>query len=292
MIGTERSPTAGPATGYFPGGSWEYRRTLERADPRRVRRVVLEFEGVYRDAVGLGERHGRRPPPVRLLRASSCRSTTCCDTTAENEMRVEATAGDDSRWYSGAGIYRNVWLLEVGAGPPRARRGSQVLTPEVDDAGRRGHGGDRRATTSPVATAALDPPHRAARRRRHGRRRTDVRRSRCSPGDDRHRPPAPARGRPAAVGARRPAPLHVPRHCSTATMSSTRTSTTFGIRTLAVDAGAGLRINGEPVAAPRCLRPPRQRRRSVPPRSTGPTSAGSSCSRRPASTPSAAPTTR
>ena len=29
MIGGERTPSAGPQTGYFPGGNWEYRRTLE-----------------------------------------------------------------------------------------------------------------------------------------------------------------------------------------------------------------------------------------------------------------------
>ncbi len=49
MIGGERTPSAGAQSGYFPGGSWEYRRTLEiSGDDSDV--VVLEFEGVYREA--------------------------------------------------------------------------------------------------------------------------------------------------------------------------------------------------------------------------------------------------
>ena len=49
-----------------------------------------------------------------------------------NEVTVDARAHDDSRWYSGAGIYRNVWLLRG----PRVHLvpGSlQVSTPEIDD---------------------------------------------------------------------------------------------------------------------------------------------------------------
>ena len=40
----------GAASGYFVGGNWEYRRTLDvSADDAAV--MTLEFEGVYRDAV-------------------------------------------------------------------------------------------------------------------------------------------------------------------------------------------------------------------------------------------------
>ena len=69
-------------------------------------------------------------------------------------------------------------------------------------------------------------------------------------------------------------------------------STTFGIRTLSLDPSprpADQRRDGE---AARRLRPPRQRAASARPPSTGPRSVGSSCSRRPASTRSAARTTR
>ena len=166
MIGGERTPSAGPQSGYFPGGSWEYRRTLE-VPIGDTDAVVLEFEGVYRDAVVSvnGTLAAHRPygysnffvPVDHLLRHD-----------AENELRVEVRAGEDSRWYSGAGIYRNVWLLQSGR-VHLAPDGLQVRTPEIDDAGaavvvavdvRNESGATSRSTT----------PRRAARRRRRGRR--------------------------------------------------------------------------------------------------------------------------
>src|SRR5204863_7114192 len=53
---------------------------------------------------------------------------------AENELRVVAHAGDDSRWYTGAGIYRNVWLLQSGR-VHLAPETLEVRTPEIDTHG-------------------------------------------------------------------------------------------------------------------------------------------------------------
>src|SRR5206468_12875044 len=50
MLGTSRSPSAGPANAYFPGGVWEYRRSLHLAPEDVGAAMTLEFEGVYRDA--------------------------------------------------------------------------------------------------------------------------------------------------------------------------------------------------------------------------------------------------
>ena len=43
-----------------------------------------------------------------------------------NEVKVEARAHDDSRWYSGGGIYRSVWLLQ-GERPHLVPGGLQVV---------------------------------------------------------------------------------------------------------------------------------------------------------------------
>jgi len=132
MLTGERSPAAGAATGYFPGGVWEYRRTLEVTDEDLDHTLVLHFEGVYRDAVVYvnGTVAARRPygysqfhvPIDHLVRVG------------DNELLVEARAHDDSRWYSGAGIYRNVWLLQSGR-LHLAPEGLDVRTPEIDDDG-------------------------------------------------------------------------------------------------------------------------------------------------------------
>ena len=133
VIGTKRDPAAGPATGYFPGGVWEYRRTLDVAPEDVGVAMMLEFEGVYRDAFVAvnGTAAAHRPygysnfavPIDHLLHVGD-----------DNEILVVASAHDDSRWYSGAGIYRDVWLLR-GARVHLAHDGVTIRTPEIDDEG-------------------------------------------------------------------------------------------------------------------------------------------------------------
>lgn len=49
----------------------------------------------------------------------------------DNEIRVEARAHQDSRWYTGAGIYRDTWML-VGDPVRIAPDGVCVTTPDID----------------------------------------------------------------------------------------------------------------------------------------------------------------
>lgn len=113
MLTQPRDPAAEPDSGYFPGGVWEYTKTFDAPADTADTHLVLEFEGVYRDAVvevngdlvarnayGYSQFHVELDP---CLRAGE-----------KNILRVEATAGADSRWYSGAGIYRPVHLLTGG----------------------------------------------------------------------------------------------------------------------------------------------------------------------------------
>ena len=130
MIGTKRSPSGHAATAYFPSGTWEYKKTFELSPDDRGSAVFLEFEGVYRDAQVRvnGSLVAHRPGGYsdftvqvdHLLRFGE-----------PNEVKVQARAHDDSRWYSGAGLYRSVWLLGGRTGPPGPRRPAA------------GHAGDR-----------------------------------------------------------------------------------------------------------------------------------------------------
>ena len=132
MIGTDRAPDAGSANVYFEGGTWEYRRTLTGPEAGADRCVVLDFEGVYRDAAVIinGVTAARWPygysrvavPIDHLLEPG------------DNELKVDATRSADSRWYSGAGIHRDVWLLEGGR-LHLSPGGLVVRTPEIDDDG-------------------------------------------------------------------------------------------------------------------------------------------------------------
>jgi beta-galactosidase len=133
MIGTSRSPSASAGNAYFPGGVWEYSKTLDLTSDDAGTSITLEFEGVYRDAVVLvnGSFAAQRPYGYSLFQVPIDHLLRYGET---NEIRVECRALEDSRWYSGAGIYRSVWLLQAGRvhiGPD----GPAVRTPEIDDDG-------------------------------------------------------------------------------------------------------------------------------------------------------------
>src|ERR1700722_11683361 len=136
MIGQQRAAPDGEATreggavAYFPGGAFEYRKTFAVPEEHRGRRILVEFEGVYRDAMVYvnGDYAGPRPYGFSLFRIDADRFLRFG---ADNEIRVEARAHKDSRWYTGAGIYRDAWLLAGGlvrAGPD----GVRVTTPDID----------------------------------------------------------------------------------------------------------------------------------------------------------------
>jgi beta-galactosidase len=132
LIGERRDPASGWGVGYFPSGTWEYRKSFVVPEHDRGKRIFLEFEGVYRDGTVWvnGSFAAHRPfgyanfavPIDHLVRHGE-----------ENEIRVEVTAQDDARWYSGAGVYRNVKLI-VGELVHLALDSLFVTTPEIDDA--------------------------------------------------------------------------------------------------------------------------------------------------------------
>ena len=122
--------TGGGAGAYFPGGAFEYRKTFSVPEEDRGSRIFLEFEGVYRDAMVYinGDYAGQRPYGYSLFRVDAGRFLRFG---ADNEIRVEARAHQDSRWYTGAGIYRDTWLLT--GGPVRiGPDGVRVATPDID----------------------------------------------------------------------------------------------------------------------------------------------------------------
>lgn len=121
MLHGQRDPEAAckGAGAYFPDGSWVYEKTFDRPEAEHV---LLQFEGVYKNAKVFlngneagGTAYGYLPFFVDadpFLKEG------------ENTIRVEcAVQHPDSRWYSGAGIFRPVWLWE---GPKDAIRPESV----------------------------------------------------------------------------------------------------------------------------------------------------------------------
>jgi beta-galactosidase len=243
MIGIQRSPGATAASGYFPDNSWQYRRPLDVAPESSGRTLILKFEGVYRDSVVLvNDTIAAKHPygystfyvPIdHLVRAGQ-----------PNEIGVSARAGSDSRWYSGAGIYRDVWLLSGGLvhlTPDRI----DVRTPDIDADGATvavaaevaNRSGSTSVTT--LRTELLDPEGLVV-----AMAETPVT---TFPGDrlttrQRLFVPEPRRWSPSSP--------HLYR-CRLSLLEGgdllDQESTSFGIRHLALDPVRGLRINGEPI---------------------------------------------
>ena len=100
--------------GWFEGRDYSYTKTFTLTDEEAKRHTVLEFEGVYRKAeVYLnGEKAGFRPYGYTNFYVD-------CDPFLKegtNTVEVRAYNADqpNSRWYSGAGIYRPVQLWTSG----------------------------------------------------------------------------------------------------------------------------------------------------------------------------------
>ncbi|MDR0394291.1 MAG: DUF4982 domain-containing protein [Tannerella sp.] len=106
------SPTLASATGYLPGGIGWYGKNLFVPEEKQGAKLFLYFEGVYNrsEVFFNGYSLGKRPngyisfmydatPYVRYGEDN-------CIT-----VRVDHSQSADSRWYTGSGIYRNVWAI-------------------------------------------------------------------------------------------------------------------------------------------------------------------------------------
>jgi beta-galactosidase len=221
----------------------EYRKTLVAPDDLRGKRVFVEFEGVYRDAMVFvnadfaGQRpYGYSPFIVdigRFLRIGSA-----------NEIRVEARSHQDSRWYTGLGIYRDTWLL-VGELVRISPDGLRVTTPDVDSqravvevATTVDHDSVQLRTVD-VTTEVRDPAGAIVG--------STAARLTLLPGE-----PATVRPRlfidtPLRWSTETPHLYTVRVTLTDESAVVDEATTTFGIRTLQLDPERGLRINGAPV---------------------------------------------
>lgn len=103
----------GTNTGWYEGYDYEYQRTLTVPENDLADTHILEFEGVYHNAeVWLnGQKAAFRPYGYTNFYVDCAPYLHA----GENELRVIARNADqpNSRWYSGAGIYRPVQLWKA-----------------------------------------------------------------------------------------------------------------------------------------------------------------------------------
>lgn len=113
MIGEKRTfeSEGGTNTGWYEGYDYEYTKTFSVPEAYADKKVFFEFEGVYRNAeVYLNdEKIAYRPYGYTNFYADA---TPFLKFDGENTLRVIARNADqpNSRWYSGSGIYRPVFM--------------------------------------------------------------------------------------------------------------------------------------------------------------------------------------
>lgn len=136
MISEKRTEDSagGINTGWFEGYDYIYEKEFEIPDEYEKQEISFEFEGVYHNAeVYLnGEKAAYRPYGYTNFYIDADPYLKCGE---KNQIRVIAHNADqpNSRWYSGAGIYRQVWMY-VRPKQHILRNGIRVHTLSVDPA--------------------------------------------------------------------------------------------------------------------------------------------------------------
>ena len=130
---SEKHP-AGTGGGALPGGIAWYRKTFTMPANARGKLVLVEFDGVYRNSeVWInGNYLGKRPYGYSSFAYELTPYLSYGPTKNLLAVKVDNSQQPNSRWYSGSGIYRNVWLTTVD--PVHIEHwGTYVTTPEVNE---------------------------------------------------------------------------------------------------------------------------------------------------------------
>jgi beta-galactosidase len=121
----------GGSMGFFPGGIGWYRKTFDIPAGYKNKKVMILFDGVYHqsDVYINGEHLGFHPYGYTgfeydlspYLKFGEKNTLT---------VRVNHSDSPSSRWYSGSGIYRHVWLIATNA-VHISTWGTYVTTPRI-----------------------------------------------------------------------------------------------------------------------------------------------------------------
>ena len=122
-------------TGYLPGGFGWYRKSFSLPESAKGQKVYVEFDGVYRDSDVWINGHplGHRPYGYSSFEYDLTGHLNFGARSNVLAVRVDHSEEGDSRFYTGSGIYRHVWLT-LTAPVHVAHWGSFVHTPVVSDA--------------------------------------------------------------------------------------------------------------------------------------------------------------
>ena len=128
---SEKAP-AGTGGGALPGGIGWYRKTFTLPVTAREKLIFIQFDGVYRNSEVWINGHylGKRPYGYSTFQYELTPHLVYGNRPNVIAVKVDNSQQPNSRWYSGSGIYRNVWLTTLD--PIHVVHwGTYVTTPEV-----------------------------------------------------------------------------------------------------------------------------------------------------------------
>lgn len=127
------SPGNASCTGYLPGGIAWYRKNIHIPASKANEKVYIYFEGVYnRSKVYVNEQLVGERPNGYISFAYDITNLVKFGEDNLIAVRVDHSRSADSRWYTGSGIYRDVWL--VTANPIHIAQWGVYAYPEVKSA--------------------------------------------------------------------------------------------------------------------------------------------------------------
>ena len=232
------------STGFTMGGTGWYRKRFIIPQAQRAKRMYIQFDGVYMNAdVWLNGVHlGNHPYGYTSFWFDI---TNHVRTDEENVLAVQVkNEGQNSRWYSGSGIYRHVWLKTVE--PVHiAQWGTYVTTPEVSassaqvDIRTRIRNASATTATVTLVTRITNPSGKEAATTQSAK---EIESGVTLEINQRVQIASPERWSPGS-----PALYTAVSEVYAGREMVDQTRTTFGIRTISFDAENGFRLNGEAI---------------------------------------------
>ncbi|MCC9137588.1 beta-galactosidase GalB [Pontibacter silvestris] len=125
---------AGTGGGALPGGIGWYRKSFVVSEEDKGKLFFIDFDGVYTNSEVWvnGQYLGKRPNGYISFRYDLTPYLNYGDQENVIAVKVDNSQQPNSRWYSGSGIYRNVWMVKTN--PVHvAHLGTFVTTPEVNE---------------------------------------------------------------------------------------------------------------------------------------------------------------
>jgi len=125
---------ATPGGGALPGGIGWYRKNFILSDQDKDKLVFVDFDGIYQNSEVWINGHylGKRPYGYISFRYELTPYLIYGDGKNVLAVKVDNSKQPNSRWYSGSGIYRNVWLVMTNK-VFIDHWGTVITTPRIDE---------------------------------------------------------------------------------------------------------------------------------------------------------------